>query len=406
MLRGIFRGIWRKPLAAPLGLLLCLAIWGCAPKPEAEDPGAFLARHWQDPLPPQGAPPAEFSDLEASLAPQACGQCHQDQYQQWQTALHSHTMGPGLLWQVEILGPEQSNDCLRCHAPLAEQKALLARDMGWPNTPTTEPPPYVPTDLHLQGLGCASCHVRGHAHFGPPAKKPVVKDMPHGGFTAAAAFQDSRFCATCHQFPEDGPRLAGKLREDTYAQWLASPYAGKQNCQSCHMPEGRHLWRGIHDPDMVRQALALELKLEALGDDEYRAVLVARNQGAGHHLPTYMVAKIDLVLELHQPGRPVQEVGRDVIGWTADVEMTREVADTRIPAGGSHTYSQVFRAPKGMDWSVEARADVRPREHYERMFQYNRQALQLSPRALKLLEQTIAESAATHFTALRIAARP
>jgi len=367
---------------------------------------AFLAGHWPEPLPPQGTPPTSFSDLEASLAPQACGQCHPAQYQQWRGSLHSHTMGPGLLWQVETLGPAQSNDCLRCHAPLAEQKALLARDMGWPNAPATRAPAYVPADLHLQGLSCAACHVRGHQRYGPPPGKRANPGTPHGGSIAAPGFQDSRFCAHCHQFPQDGPRLAGKLREDTYAQWLASSYAGKRNCQSCHMPEGRHLWRGIHDPDMVRQALALELRLEALGGHEFRAVLEARNQGAGHHLPTYMVAKIDLVLDLRQPGRPPRELGRDVIGWTADVEMTREVADTRIPAGGRHVFSQVFKAPAGTGWRVEARADVRPREHYERMFQHNRQHLKLSEKSRRLLDQSIAESAGTHFTALRVEAGP
>lgn len=395
---------WRSRGLGSVVLILGLA--GCDRAPVPADPATFLARHWPDPLPPQGDPPAGFSELEASLAPESCAQCHADQYQQWRSALHSHTMGAGLLWQVELLGPEQSNACLRCHAPLAEQKALLARTMNWPNAPASPPPAYVPGNLHWQGLTCAGCHVRGHQRFGPPSAKAPVEGAPHGGFTASSAFEDSRFCAHCHQFPEEGPRLAGKLREDTYGQWQASPYAGKETCQSCHMPDRRHLWRGIHDPDMVRQALGLTLRLEPLAGGEYRAVLVARNQGAGHHLPTYMVAKIDLVLTLSRPGQPARELGREVIGWTADVEMTREVADTRIPAGGQRTFSQVFKAPQGTGWSVEARADVRPREHYERMFQQSRRTLKLSPDAERLLEEAIAEAARTHFTALRIEARP
>ena len=93
---------------------------------------------------------------------------------------------------------------------------------------------------------CAGTSASGRRRGGE-----VAEDGPHGGFTVSKAFEDSRFCAHCHQFPDDGPRIAGKLQEDTYQQWLASDYArqdaGKQTCQSCHMPDRKHLWRGIHD---------------------------------------------------------------------------------------------------------------------------------------------------------------
>ncbi len=387
-------------------VILAAALTGCQRAPSAPDVDTFLKHHWQDPLPAQGDPPGTFSALEASLAPEACGTCHADQYEQWRSALHSHTMGPGIAWQLELLGQEEGNKCLRCHAPLAEQKALVARAQGWPNAPASAPPAYVGETLADQGLICAACHVRQHTRYGPPPRTPPAEGAPHGGFIASEAFQDSRFCAHCHQFPEDGPRLAGKLREDTYQQWLASDYAGKETCQSCHMPDRKHLWRGIHDPDMLRRALDVKLLLTPMATGRYKIEIVATNQGAGHHLPTYMVPKIDLVSTLHQPGRKPRELGREVIGWKADINISTEEFDTRLPAGASRTYSREFVAPKHGPWHVELRVDVAPREHYERMFQYSLTQVDMSETARETLQVAIQEASATRYTSLTLQARP
>ena len=404
--RSAFRRLaWLLFVLSISGILPGLA--GCERKSPVEpDVGSFLEKHWSDPLAPQGEPPSGFSPLEASLAPEACGNCHVEQYRHWQSALHSHTMGPGILWQFELLGQEEANRCLRCHAPLAEQKALVARSLGWKNAPASPPPAYVPPHLDSGGLVCAACHLREHRRYGPPPRSKPSGEVPHAGFVVSRAFQDSRFCANCHQFPEDGPSLAGKLREDTYRQWQSSPYAPGQSCQSCHMPDGKHLWRGIHDPDMLRRALAVELKLTRLEGNKYRAEVIARNQGAGHHLPTYMVPKIGLVLTLRQPGAPDTELGRDVIGWQADVNIEREEFDTRIPAGESRSYAHEFKAPSRVGWDVELRVDVAPREHYERMFQYSQVNVSMSAESARLLKIAIEEAAATRYTAQRVVARP
>lgn len=388
-------------------LWLSLLLSGCEARRADRDITAFLETHWQDPLPAQGTPPAAFSDIEASLSPEACASCHAEQHRDWRTALHSRTMGAGIRWQFELLGQEEGNRCLRCHAPLAEQKALVAMAEKWPNAPVTAPPAYVPATLAHDGLTCAACHVRGHVRYGPPSRTPAVEGAPHGGFVASTAFEDSRFCAHCHQFPEDGPRLAGKLREDTYGQWKASAHAPKTPCQSCHMPDRRHLWRGIHDPEMVRKALAVELKLKTLPNGLVQADVTARNQGAGHHLPTYMVPKIYLVLVLSRPGLPDFELARDVIGWQADLDMAKEEFDTRIPAGESRHYRHAFPPPTdGSEWQVEVRVDVAPREHYERMFRHSRTIAKLSSESSRLLDEAIAEAVATRFTALRVTAKP
>ena len=387
--------------------LALMLLAGCGDKPDAAVE-TFLERHWADPLPPQGTPPAAFSPLEASLNPEACGQCHADQYAAWRTTLHSKAMGPGLRWQLMLMNQDQGNRCLRCHAPLAEQKALLALELGWPNAPKQPPPDFVPADLGHGGLVCAACHVRGHQRFGPPPRGEVAEGGPHGGFTVEKAFEDSRFCAHCHQFPDDGPRIAGKLQEDTYRQWLASGYAredsGKQTCQSCHMPDRKHLWRGIHDPEMTRRAVEVTLSLEPAGDGRYEALARVKNSGAGHHFPTYMVPKVELVFYRRDADGGSQELGRHIIGWQIDTQITREIADTRIPAGETREFRQPFVAPDG-GWRVELVMRVLPGEHYERIYRDSlSRAGQLPPAAVPLLRKALDEVESAHYELLRIEA--
>jgi hypothetical protein len=397
--------------ASQLRVLLALALLfgllsGCGEKPESSVE-AFLEAHWAEPLSPQGAPPASFSPLEASLNPEACGQCHAEQFAGWQTSLHSKAMGPGLRWQLMLMDQDQGNSCLRCHAPLAEQKALIALERGWPNAPKAPPPDYVGADLGHRGLVCAACHVRGHQRFGPAPRGEVAEGGPHGGFTVSPAFEDSRFCAGCHQFPDDGRRIAGKLHEDTYQQWLASDFAkegpGKQTCQSCHMPDRQHLWRGIHDPEMTRRAVEVTLTLNDLGDGRQEAVASVRNSGAGHHFPTYMVPKVDLVFLRHAADGTTQELGRHVIGWQVDTLITREIADTRIPAGETREFRQPFATPDGGGWRVELVMRVQPGELYERTYRDSlRRSRNLPAAAIPLLRQALAEVEAARYELLRV----
>jgi len=337
----------------------------------------FLARHWAQPLAPQGEPPPGFSSLEASLAPESCGVCHPNQYADWRTSLHSHSIGPGILWQFRVLSQEESNSCLRCHAPLAEQKALMALQQGWANAPKSPAPAYVSGDLHLRGLVCAACHVRRHQRYGPPAdafgaknaQNPLpVAHKPHDGFIAEQAFQDSRFCATCHQFPPHGKSLAGKLVENTYEEWRTSPAAGQGlACQNCHMQGKRHLWRGIHDRAMVDRGLRRELVVKRISPYRLAVQSIITAPGVGHYFPTYVVPKVTVSLQLRNSAG-TREIARHVIGRTVSVDMDRELTDTRIPPGGKSVVTAEISVPPGTN-HIEMRIEVAPAEHYVRMFQ-------------------------------------
>ena len=300
----------------------------------------FLDKHWRRPLAPQGAAPPQFTPPEAALDPASCGSCHAQQFQDWGAARHAGAMGPGVMGQLmnmEAQAREEHQACIGCHAPLAEQADSLVAAISRPNMRKG-------AGLHEQGLVCAACHVRGHQRFGPARRDgsaPKPEDqLPHGGWQASAAFADSRFCAGCHQFEADGFALNGKLLENTYEEWKASPYAdeGKQ-CQSCHMPDRRHLWRGIHDAETVRGGATIGVLPPRVEAGAVSAALTLRNTGTGHHFPTYVTPKVVVeIVQEDQAGRAVAGTRREyVIGRQVALDLSREIADTRLAAGAQAT---------------------------------------------------------------------
>jgi hypothetical protein len=304
---------------------------------------AFVRQHWKRPIPPQGPPPAHFSPVERALDPPSCGTCHPAQYADWRTSLHARAMGPGIAGQLGEMArsdPESARTCPECHAPLAEQSPEVPGRKGHQPNPAFDP------GLRAQGVVCAACHVRRHQRFGPPrrAGAPAARTdgdrLPHDGATRTPAYLRSEFCSTCHQFGPEGFALNGKLLENSYEEWRRSPAARRGlQCQDCHMPDRRHLWRGIHDPDMVRSGLTITAGLERpryRPGEVARARLAIASTGVGHHFPTYVTPRVVVRGEL------VDGAGRQVAGSSVErviareitLDLSREVMDTRIPAGG------------------------------------------------------------------------
>jgi hypothetical protein len=327
------------PMRSRVWAVCALLMAGCAgaltARPESVE--TFVARHWRMPLAPQGPPPARYTPVEASLAPEACGTCHPAQLADWRTSTHASAMGPGVTGQlVELLArePRTALACQQCHAPLAEQAPVIAG--------TLAPNPAFDAVLRTRGIPCAACHVRGHARFGPPRRDGSLvsaaprETLPHGGVTRTPAYLASEFCRGCHQFGSDGYALNGKPLENTYAEWKASRFAAAGvHCQNCHMPERRHLWRGIHDADMVRSGLTITLVEDERAAGALGARLVVENSGVGHRFPTYVTPLVILRAELIDatgrtvPGSRVERrIGREV---TLDLE--REISDTRLAPG-------------------------------------------------------------------------
>jgi len=342
---------------------------------------AFLERHWQVPVPPQGKPPDRYSPLEASLDPESCAVCHRLQYDDWKTSFHSKSMGPGIMGQtMELIhdAPKKAVLCYGCHAPLTEQQEKI--------TEKTAAGTQFRTNLTFQGtlqpkgLTCAGCHVRGHQPFGPPKRDGTLEnsrpasELPHGGAIRTPAFERAEFCKGCHQFRPDGYALSGKLLENTYNEWKEGPYGQEgKACQGCHMPDRRHLWRGIHDPEMVKQGVTIRLVLDngrnRVGE-EVQATITLTNSGVGHYFPTYVTPKILIGMELvdeaglRVPGSFEQErIGRD-----ATLDLRKELFDTRIPPGKTHTFRYV-RPIDRPGLKLKASVVVAPDDFYIKFFE-------------------------------------
>jgi hypothetical protein len=341
---------WASGWLLGLELLLTFLTWGGPASGQVpRQPGItraereFLDRHWRRPIPPQGRAPEHFTRIERSLAPSDCGGCHPIQLADWRTSLHSKAMGPGVAGQLVEMwktDPESARSCLTCHAPLAEQSRHVAQGKAM------IPNPDFDAALEGHGLACAVCHVRGHQRFGPPRRDGSTGPLaagarpPHNGVTRTSAFLRSEFCASCHQFTPDGLALNGKLLENTFEEWRASPAARQGlQCQDCHMPDRRHLWRGIHDPEMVKSGVEISLKTDRpryrVGE-EVQATLTIASTRVGHYFPTYVTPRVvvragmlDAQGQLVPGSREERAIGREV-----PLDLSREIADTRIAPGG------------------------------------------------------------------------
>ncbi|MEJ2130353.1 MAG: multiheme c-type cytochrome [Gammaproteobacteria bacterium] len=365
---------------------------GRAPLTERE--ATFLEDHWR-PIEPQGSAPRRYSTLEASLAPEACGACHPRQFEDWRASLHAKAMGPGVLGQLIEMGSAQAVLCQRCHAPLAEQMPEAATDER-------------DVALRGQGLVCAACHVRSHRRFGPPPGTNSIAmtdpdvPLPHDGFVVETAFTKAAFCRGCHQFEASEYALNGKLLENTYEEWRASAYPAQGiHCQDCHMPERRHLWRGIHDPETVAGAVEIHATMpsaELMEGDVVAVTITVANTGVGHYFPTYVTPKVFLRGELLREDGTVMPatIQQAVIGREVPLDLSQEVFDTRIAPGEERSVTYEQRVPPGAE-QLRVTVEVHPDHFYHRFFEAVL-AGGGGGEGRALLEQALADTEASKFT--------
>lgn len=346
------------------------------------DERAFLAKHWPLAISAQGSAPESYSELEASISPESCGTCHITQYKDWKTSLHGKAMGPGVLGQViemEKNDPETASLCLTCHAPLREQQRGVSASSDSGNTEYVNNPAFS-QKLQHEGLVCASCHVREHQRYGPPRKNTAQvsgdvrdKDLPHGGFSAQTAFSKSAFCKTCHQFKPEDYALNGKLFENTYNEWADSSYSDEGvECQSCHMPNRKHTWRGVHDQEMVKNGVDISVDIQEDDfsiNENFTAQIKITNARVGHNFPTYITPKVFVRgYLLDKNGQVIEDTRLEAgIGREVSMDLTEEIYDTRIPPHETSTivYSQSLNSEVA---AFKVEVIVEPDHFYERFF--------------------------------------
>jgi len=343
--------------------------------PAPVDPG-LSEIHWNSPVAKNGDAPHDWSELEKNLKPEACASCHAEQFSDWKKSLHAAAYSPGLIGQFPGMGHEAGNDCLKCHAPLAEQKYISNSDMMNSLAEKLKKPVGFSENgvlnenvlpLRHAGVTCAACHVRGWERFGPPQRNTgrvgKIKGPAHGGFTATKDFEQSNFCASCHQFPQEYA-INGKPLENTVTEWQQSRFAREGvQCQNCHMPDRKHQFKGIHDLEMTRKGLDFKLEQKGRG-----AVLTIHSKWIGHAFPTYVTPKVIVLAEaIDADGKRLRvwqwEIIREVYyddGW-------KEKRDTRLMPGETRRY-EALEAPEETQ-SIRYQLKVIPDYFYKGVYE-------------------------------------
>lgn len=370
------------------------------------EPSDWLTAHWQFPVPAQGPPPDGWIELEAALDPQTCGTCHPQQYADWQESWHHLGMGPGVMGQ--LVDWDGSNDtlvgqCQTCHAPMAEQHPRLKQGEEWVDNPLLD------AEQRAAGLTCAGCHVRQHDRYGPPKQGRIPDEDgralaggAHDGFIPREEFQQSVFCSRCHDFQRSQLALEGKLIQETGEEWRRTDYAAQgTTCQDCHMPDGRHLWKGIHDPETVRSGVEISGELADPGSllSAMRASLSLANTGVGHRLPTYTTPEIKLVLvQVDDAGQELQRTRREgSVARRITPNLKQELYDTRLLPGQDYTLPYaVRRDPRAA--ALVARVEVWPDEAYRRFYEIKLRKPENHPRGEAQLRQALQNSIDSRYT--------
>ncbi|MBI2411711.1 MAG: hypothetical protein HYV24_00670 [Deltaproteobacteria bacterium] len=329
--------------------------------------------HWQRPV-----KTGSYGAVDG-IYPESCAVCHRAQYDDWKGALHSKSVGPGLLAQLDPeKDPETALSCYYCHAPLAAQNEMIVDEGGYAANVSFD------ERLKSSGVGCAACHVREGGVFGPRGPEGN-KGSPraHHASIQSDFFERAEFCAACHQL-DQGYELNGKLLVNTFTEWKESEY-GKSNvpCQSCHMPGRRHLFRGIHDPEMVKSGIKFEVERADAGG-RVGAKLRITNSGVGHYFPTYVTPLVIVKGFLtDSKGKVLKGTLKEkMIGRKVALDLSKELFDTRIPPFRSFEFAYGLRRPAKADRLI-FEVWVFPDEFYDRFFE---NALKRRDPAMKMEE--------------------
>lgn len=302
--------------------------------------------------------PAGLDSLKAKV----CGTCHREIYEEWKTSIHARAFEDPF-FQAYWKKDKNIWVCLNCHTPLENQQPTLIKNIprGRVEKAVQEPNPHYDADYQKEAITCAACHVRDGIIYGPfedSAAPHPTKFDPN--------FRTTQICYRCHNVLSGPAQFYNVGPCGTYAEYEGKFFMRERGfiCQSCHMPEidrpvatdgpirrgRRHLWRGGHDPDMIKQAVAVQIKADPSHPkpgDHVTFTLTLINAGAGHKIPTGDPDRhftIEFLVEdrakqvIHQD---TSTMGRWIMWQPAIVELY----DNRLLPLASREYRFSYRLP-------------------------------------------------------------
>ena len=285
-----------------------------------------------------------------SLRAQECGECHEEIYEEWSGSMHAKAWTDPY-YQVDYRFDGSQQICLNCHIPLENQQEN--RVVGFRDKekfdPILQPNPTFDAELQQEGVTCAVCHVKDGRIVGPFE----TKDAPHPVLVDKEMTKGIKTCQKCHVVP--GKKWDTFFRVPPCGTVAEIQEGGRAiDCIACHMPAvtrpvthgmkerkgGRHLFRGGHDPDMVKSALTVSHEIET-GPRETRFVLTLTNTGTDHYLPTGTPDR-HLTLELRlfdRQGEILKEEKHTLTRHILWRPFVVELPDTRLPPREPRKYN-------------------------------------------------------------------
>lgn len=309
--------------------------------------------------------PAVLGDLSA----ESCAGCHPDFYGEWRTTIHSQAWTDPYFqadWQFD----GEQHSCRLCHMPLDRQ--LPHKVLGYGDAEKWQPilaeNPHFDPALQHQGVTCAACHYREGRIVGvlgdTQAPHPVQKlDDPNQVCVRCHLVEGDRW-DTFFRFPPCGtvaeinatrcqgsgsgePECPNTTEASKSGETRIAAVASL-GCVQCHMPllqralvEGgqvrqsrQHLWRGGHDPEMVKRALTVNLvEKQPHAKGKHSFLLTLTNTGAAHYLPTGTPDR-HLTVQLRsldQQGELIEEQGHTLKRRVMWRPFIVDLWDNRLP---------------------------------------------------------------------------
>lgn len=186
-----------------------------------------LTKHWEKAIPIHAVP-----EGLVSLKAEDCGKCHRKIYEEWKHSTHALAF-KDLQFQAEWK-KDNIYACLNCHIPLQKQQEFIVTGLidGDYHQSVKKKNPHFDKDLQMEGITCASCHVRKGKIIGTTGSS----NAPHPVKTDAS-FLSENLCISCHNVVDE---LSSVLvcTFETGKEWKDN-WAVKEgkNCITCHMPQ-------------------------------------------------------------------------------------------------------------------------------------------------------------------------
>ena len=303
------------------------------------------------------------------ISARACQSCHGHIVDQWKESRHAQAWSNPIFQEGYIAEPDPT--CVYCHAPHKEQLEEVRRNKAWYEAMHPEKgsllnlPAKYPEPQSQEGITCATCHVRSGKMIAgaenTAAMHPIIVDE---------RLKTSEFCKDCHDFPiferDNGVlHISTTPMQTTYQEWKNwSENGGKQQCQGCHMPDGRHEFHGANQRSLLHQSIHIDVQ-----SANNKVLFQVVTNGVGHHVPSGdLFRHLTIDIQKEEGWEEIAYIGRKfALKWEGDRSFKRLISDTSLRPNIPQIYE--YPLEKSVQWRLvyhygskvdEARAVLSP----------------------------------------------